>query len=168
MALICRFWGISFVYRVRGTKWTNVGFCTKTGPTTTACPPHEGVMSLHIKIEQAADVAVLQCIGRLVRGESLHFLKQAVIRLKQPRIVVLDLSGMETLDGGGLGMLVFLHRWTRENAIQLKLVNPSGFVRYVLECTRLTRVLTISSVDDAVEILASLESTIENRNWAAA
>jgi anti-anti-sigma factor len=125
-------------------------------------------MSLHIKIEQAADVAVLQCVGRLVRGESLHFLKQAVISLKQPRIVVLDLSGVETVDCGGLGMLVFLHRWTRESAIQLKLVNPSGFVRNVLECTRLTRVLTISSVDDAVEILVSSDSTIENRNWAAA
>jgi anti-anti-sigma factor len=125
-------------------------------------------MSLHIKIEQAADVAVLRCVGRLVRGEPLHFLRQAVISLKQPRIVVLDLSGMETVDGGGLGMLVFLHRWTRENAIQLKLVNPSRFVRYVLECTRLTRVLNISSVDDAVEILCSSESTTENRNWAVA
>jgi anti-anti-sigma factor len=130
-------------------------------------------MSLHIKIEQAADVAVLHCVGRLVRGEPLHFLRQAVISLKQPRIVVLDLSGMETVDGGGLGMLVFLHRRTRENAIQLKLVNPSRFVRYVLECTRLTRVLNISSVDDAVEILCSSESTTdesttENRSWAVA
>jgi anti-anti-sigma factor len=130
-------------------------------------------MSLHIKIEQAADVAVLHCVGRLVRGEPLHFLRQAVISLKQPRIVVLDLSGMETVDGGGLGMLVFLHRRTRENAIQLKLANPSRFVRYVLECTRLTRVLNISSVDDAVEILCSSESTTdesttENRNWAVA
>jgi anti-anti-sigma factor len=130
-------------------------------------------MSLHIKIEQAADVAVLHCVGRFVRGEPLHFLRQAVISLKQPRIVVLDLSGMETVDGGGLGILVFLHRWTRENAIQLKLVNPSRFVRYVLECTRLARVLNISPVDEAVEILCSSESTTdesttEHRNWAVA
>jgi anti-anti-sigma factor len=130
-------------------------------------------MSLHIKIEQAADVAVLHCVGRLVRGEPLHFLRQAVITLKQPRIVVLDLSGMEAVDGGGLGMLVFLHGWTRENAIQLKLVNPSRFVRYVLECTRLARVLNISSADQAVEILCSSESatnesTTEHRNWAVA
>ena len=111
-------------------------------------PTHEGVMSLHIKIEQTADVAVLQCVGRLVRGEALHFLERAVISLKQPRIVVLDLSGMETVDGGGLGMLVLLHHWTREHAIQLKLVNPSAFVRDVLECTRLTSVLNISPVDD--------------------
>jgi anti-anti-sigma factor len=129
---------------------------------------YEEVMSLHIKIEQTADVAVLQCVGRLVRGEALHFLERAVISLKQPRIVVLDLSGTVTIDGGGLGMLVLLHHCTQENAIQLKLVNPSRFVRDVLECTRLTRVLNISSMDDAVEILCSSESTIEKRNWAFA
>jgi anti-anti-sigma factor len=172
IALICRFWGTSFVNRVNGQstrdKMDQCRVLQENRPRTHGLPSHEGVMPLQIKIEQAADVAVLQCVGRLVRGEPLHFLKQAVIGLKQPRIVVLDLSGVETVDGGGLGMLVFLHSWTRENAIQLKLTNPSGLVRYVLECTRLTRVLTISSMEDAVEILASSGSTIENRNWAAA
>jgi anti-anti-sigma factor len=67
--------------------------------------------------------------------------------------VVLDLSAVEMLDGGGLGMLVFLHRWTRDNGIQLKLVNPSEFVREMLDRTRLSCVFDISSVDDAVEIL---------------
>ncbi len=112
-------------------------------------------MSLHIRSEQTGDVAVLQCTGRIVRGETLHFLKRAVTSLKQPRVVVLDLSAVEMLDGGGLGMLVFLHRWTRDNAIQLKLVNPSDFVRQMLDRTRLSRVFDISSVDDAVEILCT-------------
>jgi anti-anti-sigma factor len=112
-------------------------------------------MSLHIRSEQTGDVAVLQCTGRIVRGETLHFLKRAVTSLKQPRVVVLDLSAVEMLDGGGLGMLVFLHRWTRDNAIQLKLVNPSEFVRDMLDRTRLSCVFDISSVDDAVEILCT-------------
>jgi anti-anti-sigma regulatory factor len=43
------------------------------------------------------------------------------------RIIVLDLSGLEMLDAGGLGMFVFLHCWTRDNGIQLKLVTPSSF-----------------------------------------
>jgi anti-anti-sigma factor len=112
-------------------------------------------MSLHIKSEQSGDVAVLQCTGRIVRGEALHFLKSAVTGLKQPRMVVLDLTEVEMLDGGGLGMLVFLHRWTRDNGIQLKLVNPSSFVREMLDRTRLACVFNISSVDDAVEILCT-------------
>jgi anti-anti-sigma factor len=112
-------------------------------------------MSLHIKSEQTGDVAVLQCSGRIVRGEAIHFLRDAVTSLKQPRMVVLDLTDVEMLDGGGLGMLVFLHRWTRDHGIQLKLVNPSTFVREMLDLTHLSRVFNISSVEDVVEILCT-------------
>lgn len=112
-------------------------------------------MSLHIKSEQTGDVAVLQCSGRIVRGEAIHFLRDAVTGLKQPRMVVLDLTDVEMLDGGGLGMLVFLHRWTRDHGIQLKLVNPSTFVREMLDRTHLSCVFNISSVEDVVEILCT-------------
>jgi anti-anti-sigma factor len=112
-------------------------------------------MSLHIKSEQTGDVAVLQCSGRIVRGEAIHFLRDAVTSLKQPRMVVLDLTDVEMLDGGGLGMLVFLHRWTRDHGIQLKLVNPSTFVREMLDLTHLSCVFNISSVEDVVEILCT-------------
>src|SRR5215471_17588622 len=112
-------------------------------------------MSLHIKSEQIGDVAVLQCAGRIVRGKALHLIKNAVTRLTKMRVIVLDLSGVEMLDGGGLGMLVFLHRWTRDNGIQLKLVNPSNFVREMLDRTRLTCVFNISSMDDVLEILCT-------------
>ena len=112
-------------------------------------------MSLHIKREQTGDVAFLQCAGRIVRGEALHFLKDAVICLKRPRMVVLDLTDVEMLDGGGLGMLVFLHRWTSDHGIQLKLVNPSNFIREMLDRTHLSCVFNISSMDDVVEIICT-------------
>jgi anti-anti-sigma factor len=112
-------------------------------------------MALRIRSEQTGDVAVLQCAGRIVRGEPLHFLKDAVTTLREPRLVVLDLTDVEMLDGGGLGILVFLHRWTHDNHIQLKLVNPSPFVREMLDRTRLTCVFNISSMEDAVEILCT-------------
>lgn len=125
-------------------------------------------MSLHIKSEQTGDVAVLQCAGRIVRGEALRFLKCAVTCLKKPRVVVLDLTAVEMLDGGGLGMLVFLHRWTRDNGIQLKLVNPSEFVREMLDRTRLSCVFDISSVDDAVEILCTSQHARQDVGRAVA
>jgi anti-anti-sigma factor len=125
-------------------------------------------MSLRIKREQAGDVAVLQCAGRIVRGEAIHFLKDAVTTLKQPRVVVLDLSEVEMLDGGGLGLLVFLHRWTHDHKIQLKLVKPSSFVREMLERTRLTSVFNISSVNDAVEILCTSQAALPDVNRAVA
>jgi anti-anti-sigma factor len=128
----------------------------------------EGVMSLHIKSEQAGDVAVLQCAGRIVRGEALQLLKDAVTSLRQPRVIVLDLSAVEMLDAGGLGTLVFLHRWIRDNGIQLKLVNPSTFTLEMLEQTGMTSFLHVSSVDDAVEVLCNFDSKNEDVNRAVA
>jgi anti-anti-sigma factor len=125
-------------------------------------------MSLQVKSEQTGDVAVLQCAGRIVRGEAIHFLKDAVTSLKQPRVVVLDLTGVEMLDGGGLGVLVFLHRWTLDNGIQLKIVNPSGFVREMLDRTHLSCVFNISSVEDAVEILCTSFSANRQSDRAVA
>ena len=71
-------------------------------------------MSFYIKTEQTGDVVVLQCAGRMVRGETLSLLKDAVTCLSQLRVLVLDLSEVEMLDAGGLGMLVSLHNWARE------------------------------------------------------
>ena len=124
-------------------------------------------MSLRIKFEQTSDVAVVRCGGRLVRGEALHFLKDAVTRLSGPRVIVLDLSEVEMLDGGGLGILVFLHKWTRAAGIQLKLVNPSNLTREMLIRTRLTSVLHVSSIDDVVEIFCNSGLT-ENMDRAVA
>jgi anti-anti-sigma factor len=125
-------------------------------------------MALQIRSEQSGDVAVLQCAGRIVRGEPVHHLKQAVTSLHEPRVVVLDLTEAEMIDGGGLGMLVFLHRWTRDNAIQLKIVNPSPFVREMLNRTRLTCVFDISSVEDAVQILCTCNAAIPQSREAVA
>src|SRR5215469_5313773 len=102
-------------------------------------------MSLHIGMEQTGDVVVLQCVGRMVRAEALCVMKDAVTRLSRLRVIVLDLSGVEMMDARGLGMLVSLHNWACANSVQLKVVNPSKFVREVLELTRLTSVLHVSS-----------------------
>ncbi|HMK24009.1 MAG TPA: STAS domain-containing protein [Terriglobales bacterium] len=125
-------------------------------------------MSLTIRREQTGDVAILQCAGRVVRGRPLHFLKDAVTSLKNPRMVVLDLTDVEMLDGGGLGMLVFLHRWTRDNGIQLKLVNPSAFVREMLDRTRLSCLFDVSSIDDVFDILCTPANVTMSANRAVA
>jgi anti-anti-sigma factor len=125
-------------------------------------------MSLYIEIEQIGDVAVLQCSGRIVRAEALRVLKDAVISLSQPRVIVLDLSEVKMLDGGGLGTLAFMHNWSSDNGTQLKIVNPSKLVREMLELTGLTSVLHISSVDDVIEMFCNSDRAIKNVNRAAA
>jgi anti-sigma B factor antagonist len=125
-------------------------------------------VSFYINMEQTADVAVLQCAGRLVRGQALSLLKDAVTSVSQLRVIVLDLSKVETIDAGGLGMLVSLHNWACVNGIQLKLVQPSKPVRQMLELTRLTSVLHILSVEDVVQNFCSADRAIENVAGAVA
>jgi anti-anti-sigma factor len=121
---------------------------------------------LAVDVDRSGDVVVLQCRGRMVRGDATYILRDAVTSQRNARIIVLDLSGVEALDGSGLGMLVFLHRWTHDNSVQLKLVNPSPLVREMLERTRLTNVLRVSSVEEALTILETSEP--EHRAWAVA
>lgn len=103
------------------------------------------------------DVVVVRCSGRIVRGESVRRLRNAVVTEADTRIVVLDLSDVESLDAGGLTALVSLRHWTRSHAIQLRLVNPSRFVREMLERTRLDRMFDSCSLQDALHVLASAD-----------
>lgn len=110
---------------------------------------------LTVDVERTGDVAVVRCTGRIVRGEAIRALRSAVVSERDTRIVVLDLSEVETIDAGGLTALVSLHHWTRYRGIQLKLVNPSHFVNEVLERTGLDHVFDISSLHDALLVLSA-------------
>lgn len=125
-------------------------------------------MSFEIQKEQSGDVAILQCHGRLVRGDAIGELRASVSSFPEARIVVLDLSGVQAIDGGGLGMLVLLHRSLLDRGATLKLVNPNPFVREVLERTRLVCVFDVSSVEDAVEILCTPEEVLVHTARAVA
>jgi len=112
---------------------------------------------LTVDVEKTSDVAVVRCSGRIVRGQEVRTLRNAVVGEKASRIVVLDLSDVETVDAGGLTTLVGLHEWARSRRVQLKLVNPSHFVHEVLTRTKLDRVLDISTLDNALFVLSGAE-----------
>ena len=109
---------------------------------------------LTIDVEKTGDVPVVRCSGRIVRGDEVRTLRSAVVSEKGSRIVVLDLSEVESLDAGGLTTLLSLHQSARSRGVQLKLVNPSHFVREVLTRTRLDHVFDISTLDHALFVLA--------------
>lgn len=48
-------------------------------------------------------------------------------------IILLDLSGVSAIEGGGLGMLMFLERWAYDHDIRFKLFNPKKAVRERLD-----------------------------------
>ena len=114
-------------------------------------------MELTYQIECLQDVAVVRCSGRLVRGAALDEFRSRLERLEHLRVLVLDLSNIEQLDAGGLSVLLQLRRWALQQEVQVKLVNPSPFVRRILQATHLNSVFEISSLEEALCILRAPE-----------
>src|ERR1700687_5296338 len=83
---------------------------------------------LAIHVENLGDLAVVECKGRIVRSESVFKLRDSVLAEADARIIALDLSEVEAMGGGGLGMLVFLDRWARNCGIQFKLFSTSSSI----------------------------------------
>jgi anti-anti-sigma factor len=121
---------------------------------------------LTVRVERAEDVAVVKCAGRIVRGQEWP-LKTAVLAEERARMVVLDLSDVESLDAGGLTLLVSLHRWTESRHAHLKLVNPRPFVYEMLTRTHLDCVFDISSLDHALAVLGNCECNARPAHAAA-
>lgn len=109
---------------------------------------------LTVHTENVGEIAVLECEGRIVRSEAAFRLREAVTAQSGARIIVLDLSEVSAIEGGGLGMLVYLQRWAQDHDIRLKLFNPCQSV-----CDRLERVSSmqefyIATLDEMVALLA--------------
>jgi anti-anti-sigma factor len=84
---------------------------------------------LNVTVENIGELAVVECEGRIVQSEAVFKLRQAVTSQTDARIVVIDLSEVDAIEGGGLGMLVFLQRWARDHNIRFLLSDPSESVR---------------------------------------
>jgi anti-anti-sigma factor len=112
---------------------------------------------LTVTSHNVADTVVLRCQGRIVRGEESALLCAAVQH--HGRDVVLDLSGVSTIDAAGIGALVSL----QAAGVYLKLVNPTEPVRAVLRVTGLEAVFEICEVHPLDEMLLQDSSPERNR-----
>ncbi len=109
---------------------------------------------LNVHIEKVGDTAVVECEGRIVRSEAAFTLRDAITSQKDARIVVLDLSEVTAIEGGGLGMLAFLQGWTQAHHIRLKLFNPSQSVRDKLEHASSIWAFEIATLDETMPLPA--------------
>jgi anti-anti-sigma factor len=109
---------------------------------------------LTIYIENIGDMAVIECEGRIVQSEDALKLRKAVNLQADARTIVLDLSEVSAIAGGGLGMLVFLQRWAQDQDIRLKLFNPRESVRNMLEHASSMRDFDIATLDEMMALLA--------------
>jgi anti-anti-sigma regulatory factor len=107
----------------------------------------------NLNIGRIGRVAIIHCQGRIVRSDAAFRLRDAVVQQKSARIVLLDLYCVEALDGGGLGMLLFLQMWTRDRGIQLKVFDPAAGVRQNLERTRSAAAVEIVGMGELLSLL---------------
>lgn len=84
---------------------------------------------LNVNVDHISDLAIVECEGRIVQSDAAFKLREAITSQRDARTVVLDLSEVSAIEGGGLGMLVCLQRWAQDHDIRFKLFNPSKFVR---------------------------------------
>ena len=115
---------------------------------------------LMVNRHDCGDTSVFRCAGRIVAGEEVARLKKAILCHQSGRVIILDLSSVSALDGAGLGLLAFLAGWTRVIGIKLKVLNPSGRVRQLLELTHLDSVLEFCDSEFSSELVAQSASTV--------
>ena len=113
---------------------------------------------LNVHVENIGEVGVIECEGRIVRSEAAFKLRRAVHSQRHARIIVLDLSEVSAIEGGGLGMLASLQRWAQDHDVRLKLFNPHQSVRDRLERANSMRRFDIASLDELMAILVWAES----------
>jgi anti-anti-sigma regulatory factor len=105
-------------------------------------------------VEKLGDLAIVDCKGRIVAGDAVLRLRDAVMELGSASVIALDLYEVQAIGGAALGMLGFLQRWANEHHIRLKLFSPSRAVISELERFRQTLDLDIASLHEMMTILS--------------
>src|SRR5215470_7013710 len=92
------------------------------------------------------NVALLCVEVKIVRGET-DALRRAVLAQVDASVVVLDLTRVNIIDAGGLGVMLELREYTESRGVEFRLENVTKLVRRILEITRLDSVFKISGND---------------------
>lgn len=117
-------------------------------------------MKLSLETRNRGDVMIVHCQGRIVYREEALALSQLVDGvLGNGGKVVLDLSGVTSIDSAGIGELVSLHLLAQSQRADLKCASPSPLVRELLDLTNLDSVLEIHpSINEALAAFQPAEA----------
>lgn len=100
--------------------------------------PKEPKLKLSLETRQCGDVLIVYCQGRIVYREEAAALSHLVGEVLQNQgKVLLDLSGVNSIDSAGIGELVLLHTSAQAKNADLKCASPSPLVRELLDLTHL-------------------------------
>jgi anti-sigma B factor antagonist len=114
-------------------------------------------MALKIENREVAHVSILDVDGRIVLGDEIHQLRDAIRGLLQEgkKKIILNLAGVDYIDSSGVGELVANFTAVRGAGGELKLLNLSQKVQDVLYVTKLATVFDIK--DDEFQAVKSFD-----------
>jgi anti-sigma B factor antagonist len=106
-------------------------------------------MQLSLNTRTKDGVLIVDCHGRIVFGEESAMLRDTIRKLiSENKRIVLNLSGVNYIDSGGLGTLVSLYTTAHNSGGAIKLCNLTQRVGDLLQVTKL---VTIFEVYDSEE-----------------
>jgi anti-sigma B factor antagonist len=109
-------------------------------------------LKLSLETRNRGDVMIIHCQGRIVYRDEAAALSRVVGNvLQHTGKVVLDLSGVSSMDSAGIGELALVQTWAQSKNADLKCAGPNPLVRSLLDLTNLDSVLEIhASLHDAL------------------
>jgi len=102
-------------------------------------------MPLRIDSREVSHVTILDIRGRIVLGDEIHLLRDAVRNLtaEGKKKILLNLADVDYIDSSGVGELVGAFTTVRNAGGELKLLNLTQKVHDVLHVTKLYTVFDI-------------------------
>ncbi len=111
-------------------------------------------MKLSLETRNCGDVIIVHCQGRIVYRDEAAALSRVVGEvMQQTSNVVLDLTGVTSMDSAGIGELALLQTWAQEKNASLKCAGANSLVRTLLDLTNL---------DSVIEVHPSLDAALES------
>jgi anti-sigma B factor antagonist len=113
----------------------------------------EPQLKLSLETRNLGDVMIVHCQGRIVYRDEAASLSQVVEEiLGYTDKLVVDLSGVQSIDSAGIGELVLLYTRAQEKNVSLKVAGANTLVRTLLDLTNVDRVLDVQpSIPAALE-----------------
>lgn len=121
-------------------------------------------MDLQISTRKFRNATILDVRGRITSGSAGDSFKAELLKLAEsaPCDVLVNLAEVTQIDSSGVGALVQSYVILTRGGGSLKILNPTGRVREVLELTRLSACLPVYT--DEAKALASARDATDERH----
>jgi len=110
---------------------------------------------ISVHVERLGELRVIECDASIVVADAALALSKSVISQADARVIVVDFSEIDAVEGDGVGILMALRQWTRNHNIGFKIFNPRSGVRARLE--HIKAQIDIASLRECLDLLERAE-----------